>query len=92
MPKSSSVSSSDETFGMFSSESESMGSGSRMIGDGDRIWGHQIGGGISKLIEMGIGMKGDGDRMAHGGEWLGVVVGDKSVGDGISISSGGEEF
>ena len=65
-----SVSSSDETFGMFSSESESMGSGSGMTEDGDPIWGCQMGERL-KFIGVGIGMKGDGDHTACGrrGGW-----------------------
>ena len=49
MPKSSSVSSSDETFGMFLSELESMGLGSEKAGDGDQIQDCWIGGAGASL-------------------------------------------
>ena len=38
-----------------------------MTGDGDQIWDHCLGGGISKLIGgLGTGIKGDGDQI---GTW-----------------------
>ena len=68
VPKSSSVSSSDETFGMLSSDSEFWGSGSELGRDGDHIQGQWIGGGLSKFIcGLGAGIKGDGDQTECGG-------------------------
>ena len=56
MPKSSSVSSSDEKFGMLSSESEFWGSGSELGRDGDNILGQWSGGRLSKFIGgLGVG-------------------------------------
>ena len=88
MPKSSSVSSSDEKFRMLSSELEFWGPGSELGGDGDCIQGWQSGGGLSKFIGgLGAGIKGDGDQMECGG---GVVFGEESAGEGISDSLWGE--
>ena len=84
MPKSSSVSSSDEKLGMLSSESEICRSGSELGGDGDRILGWGSVGRLSKFIGcLGVGKKGDGDRMKCGG---GVVFGEETEGEGISNS------
>ena len=84
MPKSSSVSSSDEKLGMLSSESKFCRSESELGGDGHHILGWGSVGGLSKLIGgLGVGKKGDGDRMECGG---GVVFGEESEGEGISNS------
>ena len=62
MPKLSSVSSSDEKFGMLSSESEFWGSGSELGRDGNHILGWGSVGRLLKLIGgLGVGKKGDGD-------------------------------
>ena len=80
MPKSSSVSSSDEKLGMLSSESEFCGSGSELGGDGDRILGWGSVGGLSKFIGgLGVGKKGNGDQTESRG---GVVFGEESAGEG----------
>ena len=58
MPKSSSVSSSDEKFGMLSSESEFWGSGRELGRDGDGILGRGSVGRLSKFIGgLGVGKK-----------------------------------
>ena len=88
MPKSSSVSLSDEKFGMFSSESKFWGSGRELGRDGDRILGQGSVGGLSKFIGgLGVGKNGDGDQTECGG---GVVFGEESEGEGISNSLWGE--
>ena len=83
MPKSSSVSSSDEKLGMLSSESKICASESKVGGDGNHILGQGSVGGLSKFISgLGVGKKGNGDRMERGG---GVVFGEETEGEGISI-------
>ena len=58
MPKSSSVSSSDEKLGMLSSESEICASGSEVGGDGNCNLGRGSVGGLSKFIGgLGVGKK-----------------------------------
>ena len=80
MPKSSSVSSSDEKLLILSSESKFCGSGSELGGDGNHILGRGSVGGLSKFIGgLGVGKKGDGDRMESRG---GVVFGEESAGEG----------
>ena len=84
MPKSSSVSSSDEKLGMLSSESEICTSGSEVGGDHDRILGQGSVDRLSKFIGgLGVGKKGNGDRMECG---EGVVFGEETEGEGISNS------
>ena len=69
---------------MLSSESEICTSGSEVGGDGDHILGWGSVGGLSKFIGgLGVGKKGDGDRMERGG---GVVFGEETEGEGISNS------
>ena len=84
VPKLSSVSSSDENWECCHLNPKFSHQGAKSGGDGDRILGPGSVGRLSKFIGgLGVGKKGDGDRMEHGGD---VVFGEETEGEGISNS------